>query len=84
MQIEHVAIWTHDLERLRAFYEAYFGARLCEKDSLDPLSAMGWTLFTSSAPPKASSTTLYDEVMGAAHHRSDFSHSLMPGWAAGA
>ena len=25
MQIEHVAIWTRDLERLKAFYEAYFG-----------------------------------------------------------
>ena len=23
--IEHVAIWTGDLERLRAFYERYFG-----------------------------------------------------------
>ena len=26
MRIEHVALWTHDLERLRAFYELYFGA----------------------------------------------------------
>ena len=26
MRIEHIAIWTHDLERLRAFYERYFGA----------------------------------------------------------
>ena len=26
MQIEHVAIWTSDLERLRAFYETYFQA----------------------------------------------------------
>jgi len=25
MHIEHVAIWTHDLERLRQFYETYFG-----------------------------------------------------------
>jgi lactoylglutathione lyase len=25
MRIEHVAIWTHDLERLRHFYETYFG-----------------------------------------------------------
>ena len=24
--IEHVAIWTNDLERLRAFYERYLGA----------------------------------------------------------
>jgi lactoylglutathione lyase len=26
MKIEHVAIWTEDLERLRRFYENYFGA----------------------------------------------------------
>jgi lactoylglutathione lyase len=27
MRIEHAAIWTEDLERLRAFYERYLGAR---------------------------------------------------------
>jgi lactoylglutathione lyase len=27
MRIEHVALWTVDLERLRQFYETYFGAR---------------------------------------------------------
>jgi lactoylglutathione lyase len=27
MRIEHVAIWTRDLERLRAFYERYLGGR---------------------------------------------------------
>ena len=26
MRIEHIAIWTHNLERLKAFYETYFGA----------------------------------------------------------
>ena len=26
MQIEHVAIWTRDPERLRSFYETYFNA----------------------------------------------------------
>ncbi|MEW5986652.1 MAG: VOC family protein [Chloroflexota bacterium] len=26
MHIEHVAIWTADLERLKHFYESYFGA----------------------------------------------------------
>jgi lactoylglutathione lyase len=26
MRIEHIAIWTHDLERLKAFYEMYFQA----------------------------------------------------------
>lgn len=27
MQIEHIALWTHDLERVRRFYETYLGAR---------------------------------------------------------
>ena len=26
MRIEHVALWTHDLERLKRYYECYFGA----------------------------------------------------------
>lgn len=26
MRIEHIALWTRDVERLRAFYEHYFGA----------------------------------------------------------
>jgi lactoylglutathione lyase len=26
-RIEHVALWTHDLERLREFYERHLGAR---------------------------------------------------------
>lgn len=31
MRIEHVAIWTRDLERLREFYERSFGARAGER-----------------------------------------------------
>lgn len=27
MRIEHVAIWTRDIERLREFYERHFGAK---------------------------------------------------------
>lgn len=27
MKIEHVALWTSDLERCRRFYEEYFGAK---------------------------------------------------------
>ena len=26
MRIEHVAVWTRELEQLKAFYETYFGA----------------------------------------------------------
>jgi lactoylglutathione lyase len=31
VRIEHVAMWTRDLERLRAFYERYLGARAGER-----------------------------------------------------
>jgi lactoylglutathione lyase len=31
MRIEHVAIWTKDLEQLKAFYETYFGAAASSK-----------------------------------------------------
>jgi len=31
MRIEHVALWTEDLERLMSFYKAYFGASVGEK-----------------------------------------------------
>lgn len=31
MKIEHVAIWTRDLEQMRTFYETYFGAKAGRK-----------------------------------------------------
>ena len=31
MKIEHVALWTRDLERMRAFYVQYFGAIASER-----------------------------------------------------
>ena len=31
MHIEHIAIWTKELERLKAFYELYFDAKAGEK-----------------------------------------------------
>ncbi|MFZ5897027.1 MAG: VOC family protein [Myxococcota bacterium] len=31
MRIEHVALWVNDLERSRAFYVRYFGAKAGEK-----------------------------------------------------
>jgi lactoylglutathione lyase len=33
MRIEHIALWTEDLERLAGFYQAYFGASVGEKYS---------------------------------------------------
>jgi lactoylglutathione lyase len=32
-RIHHVALWTHDLERLKKFYTTYFGGRAREKYS---------------------------------------------------
>jgi lactoylglutathione lyase len=31
MHIEHIAIWTHDLERLKTFYVAYFEGKANDK-----------------------------------------------------
>lgn len=31
MHIEHIAIWTKDLEKMRTFYERYFGAKSSKK-----------------------------------------------------
>lgn len=31
VRIHHIALWTPDLERLRKFYESYFGGRAGEK-----------------------------------------------------
>ncbi|AMO55020.1 glyoxalase [Endozoicomonas montiporae] len=31
MKIEHIAIWSKDIERLKAFYERYFSARSNDK-----------------------------------------------------
>ena len=31
MSIEHVALWVRDLERMRSFYETYFGAAANER-----------------------------------------------------
>jgi lactoylglutathione lyase len=31
MRIEHIAVWTEDVERLASFYRTYFGAAVGEK-----------------------------------------------------
>ena len=31
MKIDHIAIWTHDLEKTKKFYLKYFGARCSDK-----------------------------------------------------
>lgn len=31
MKIEHIAIWVDDIEKMREFYQRYFGVSSCEK-----------------------------------------------------
>ena len=31
MHIEHIALWTDDIDRLAGFYAAYFGARIGQR-----------------------------------------------------
>lgn len=31
MKIDHIALWVHDLESMKAFYERYFGGKANEK-----------------------------------------------------
>nr|WP_321408409.1 VOC family protein [uncultured Carboxylicivirga sp.] len=31
MKIDHIAIWTHDLEKVKKFYVKYFGAKCSDK-----------------------------------------------------
>jgi lactoylglutathione lyase len=31
VRIEHIAIWTQDIERLASFYRTYFGAAVADK-----------------------------------------------------
>jgi lactoylglutathione lyase len=44
MKIEHIAIWTYELERLRAFYERYFGAIAGERYRNDEREFMSYFL----------------------------------------
>jgi predicted enzyme related to lactoylglutathione lyase len=50
MRIEHVAIWTRDLERLKSFYETYFEVTL---------SADGHTVVDG---PRATGDGYYESV----------------------
>ncbi len=35
MKIEHIAVWTRDLSRLKSFYEKFFGARILSEYTND-------------------------------------------------
>jgi lactoylglutathione lyase len=47
--IEHVAIWTDELERLRAFYERYFGAVAGERYENDSTGLRSYFLDLAAA-----------------------------------
>jgi lactoylglutathione lyase len=50
VRIEHVAVWTRDLERLRTFYERYLGARSGERYENTATGFASYFLELDSAP----------------------------------
>ena len=66
MRIEHVALWTRDtatLERLRAFYETWFGAMAGER--YESRRRPGFTSYFLSFPADGDSTGARLELMTA-------------------
>ncbi|GAA5217161.1 VOC family protein [Corallincola platygyrae] len=50
MKIEHIAIWTQDLENLKHFYETYFGAKSGSKyQNLEKQFSSYFLTFSSGA-----------------------------------
>ena len=50
MKIEHLAIWSRDIEKLKAFYENYFHARPNEKYTNQKKSFQSYFLSFGSGP----------------------------------
>jgi lactoylglutathione lyase len=50
MHIEHLAIWTKDIERLKAFYETYFQARASSRYTNPVKEFASYFLSFSSGP----------------------------------
>jgi lactoylglutathione lyase len=50
MKIEHLAIWTRDLEKLKTFYETYFHARPNEKYTNQKKSFQSYFLSFDDGP----------------------------------
>ena len=50
MNIEHIAVWTKNLEQLKAFYEKYFQARASGKYINAPKQFESYFLTFSSGP----------------------------------
>ena len=76
MKIEHLAIWTRDLEKLKAFYETYFHARSNEKYTNQKKSFQSYFLSFESGPRlelmqmpgiPESRNNVYDQFTGIIH-----------------
>ena len=76
MKIEHLAIWVHDLEAMRSFYERYFQAKAGKKYRNETKQFVSYFLSFSGGPRlelmnrpdiSAPSTEPMREFMGLAH-----------------
>jgi len=75
MHIEHVALWTNDIEKLRSFYEVWFEAAASDKYVNEARGVESYFLAfpTGARLEIMSSTTLADRVDG--------QHKPAPGYA---
>lgn len=75
MKIEHLAIWAHDLEQLKNFYQTYFGAVAGEKyvnskkqfESYFLSFATGPRLEIMKRPDIRSNSNGHEEFLGLIH-----------------
>lgn len=73
MKIEHVGLWVHDLELMKAFYEKYFGAKANELYHNEKTGFRSYFLTFDSGDTrlelmnKAGLSKVSEEVFGYAH-----------------
>lgn len=74
MQIEHIAIWTQDLERLRAFYETFFKAKAGSKYINSAKGFESYFLSFGSGPRLEVMTVAGLEEAGASSLKTGYAH----------
>ena len=74
MHIDHIAIWTHQLEALKIFYENYFAARANQKYTNPKTGFESYFLTFDSSPrmelmqrPDIDGTQTAEQYVGYAH-----------------
>lgn len=76
MYIEHLALWCRDLEKMKAFYETYFGAQSNEKYINSKKKFASYFLSFDQGPRlelmqmngiPASQNDVYDQFLGLVH-----------------